>query len=87
MTQARVLYTTGNDRTKHITHLDASCVVDNVEGQTVVDADGHFVSARLPVAERLTTAELAALGELCVAWAKRRPRITWQHSVMKIIEA
>ena len=42
MTQARVLYTTGNDRTKHITHLDASCVVDNVEGQTVVDADGHF---------------------------------------------
>jgi hypothetical protein len=71
MTQARELYVTGSDRTKHLMHLDASCVVDNEEGQTVVDAHGHFVSARLPVAERLTADELAALGELCVAWAKR----------------
>ena len=32
MTQARVLYATGSNRTKHVTHLDVSCVVNNVEG-------------------------------------------------------
>ena len=45
-------YVTGNDRTKHITHMDAACVVDHTEGQMVVTAEGVFVSARLPVAER-----------------------------------
>ena len=71
MTEHRALYATGNDRTKYMTHMDASCVVDHTEGQMVVNADGVFVSARLPVAERLTASELHTLDELCVAWARR----------------
>ena len=71
MTQARILYGMGSSRTKYVTHMDAACVHDNAEGQVVVNADGDFVSARLPAEERLPKQELDRITALCAAWAKR----------------
>mmetsp|Transcript_38518 Transcript_38518/g.101620 ORF Transcript_38518/g.101620 Transcript_38518/m.101620 type:complete len:286 (+) Transcript_38518:562-1419(+) len=67
----RSLWFCGSSRLKHVVSMGTQCVVNNDAGQLVVDKGGHFVSARLPVSERLPAPALQQLDELLTAWARR----------------
>jgi hypothetical protein len=73
MSAGRELFFCGKKSKKSKTYMATACVLDNDHGQLVLERDGSFVSARLPVGARLAQPDVVKLKQIFNRVAEARP--------------